>query len=89
MGHGAWGIGHGAWGMEHGAWGIGHTSPRLRIAIYGALRFVIVTANQAGAVLIAPTILLDLSRVLLYCDRTERRNLVVYTKTFLQPFVLV
>ncbi|WP_445246863.1 hypothetical protein [Microcoleus sp. OTE_8_concoct_300] len=47
------------------------------------------TANQAGAGLIAPTILLDLSRVLLYCDRTERRNVVVYTKTFLQRFVLV
>ena len=47
------------------------------------------TANQAGAVLIAPTILLDLSIVLLYCGRTERRNLVVYTKTFLQRFVLV
>ena len=36
------------------------------IAIYGALRFVIVTARKAGAVLIAPTILLDLSRVWLY-----------------------
>ncbi|MEG4361116.1 hypothetical protein [Microcoleus sp. C2D2] len=44
-------------------------------------------ANQAGAVLIAPTILLDLTRVLLYCDRTEPRNLVVYRKTFLQRFV--
>jgi hypothetical protein len=50
---------------------------------------VIAAANQAGAVLIAPKIFLDLSRVLLYSDRTERRNLVVYTKTFLQRFVLV
>ncbi|CAA9376444.1 hypothetical protein AVDCRST_MAG84-4759 [uncultured Microcoleus sp.] len=50
---------------------------------------MIAAANQAGAVLIAPTILLDLSRVLLYSARTGRRNLVVYTKTFLQRFVLV
>ena len=89
-----WGFGVGRAGGTASSFGIPRklsrgVKLRFSIAIYGALRFVIAAANQAGAALIAPRILLDLSRVLLYCDRRSRRNLVVYTKTFLQRIVLV
>ena len=89
-----WGFGVGRAGGTASSFGIPRKLSRavkqgFSIAIYGALRFVIVAANQAGAVLIAPKIFLNLNRVLLYCDRRSRRNLVVYTKTFLQRFVLV